>query len=105
MMKSLITGLMAAVLIGCSSLLKLDKREEVSQSSTPPGVEEPNPAIGAPVLQPDPEPKPIRKPAYIQVPMETPQSVVFKPCRNIEDEDLWQELRLKLTCIEETVKK
>jgi hypothetical protein len=104
MMKSLITGLMAAVLIGCSSLLKLDK-SEVRQPPIPTATEEPDAAINAPVLQPELEPKPTRKPAQIQVPTETPESIIFKPCRNIEDEDLWRELRLKLTCIEETVKK
>ena len=103
-MKFFISGLMALSLMGCS-LLKFNK------SDVPPP---PEPAEDVryteesgsedSVTLPEIKVSPRKAPASIHPPLGIKESELPKPCRNIVDDDIWQELRQKLSCIEENVK-
>lgn len=98
-MKILIVSLIAILLIGCSALPLFDKAESVPVAAPQP---EPAPVHEAEKQKPTPHPEAIKPVRKFHTPLEAKE--LTKPCRNIADENLYQEIRLKLTCVEETLK-
>ena len=105
MMKLLMPGLLALILIGCSSLLKLDRGEMPSDVPAAALDMQEGAVTDVPASTRESLKMPVKRAVvHPPHPADLEEEEIPNPCRNIYHPDLRQEIILKLTCMEENYK-